>query len=46
MGSAGIKFCNETLSQRHAIDKYEEWMKELVAHTRKRHHRDEGSQQQ
>lgn len=41
LGSAGVKFCNETLSQRHAIDNYEEWIKKLAAHTRKRRRADE-----
>ena len=44
LGSAGMKFCTETLSQRHAIDKYEEWIKELVVHTRKRRRSNEGSE--
>jgi colanic acid biosynthesis glycosyl transferase WcaI len=46
LGRAGIKFCNETLSQRHAIDKYEEWITELVAHTRNGRRSDEGSEHQ
>jgi colanic acid biosynthesis glycosyl transferase WcaI len=46
LGRAGRKFCTETLSQRHAIDKYEEWITELVAHTRNRRRSDEGSEHQ
>jgi colanic acid biosynthesis glycosyl transferase WcaI len=43
LGSAGMKFSSETLSQRHAIDKYEEWMDELVLHARKRQPSSEGA---
>jgi colanic acid biosynthesis glycosyl transferase WcaI len=46
LGSAGMKFCSETLSQRHAIDRYEEWINELMTHTRKRRRTNEGSEHQ
>jgi colanic acid biosynthesis glycosyl transferase WcaI len=36
LGSAGMKFCTETLSERHAIDRYEEWIKQLVTENRRR----------
>ncbi len=46
LGSAGMKFRSETLSQRHAIDKYEEWIRELATQTRKRRRKDRGSEHQ
>lgn len=42
LGSAGMKFCSETLSQRYAIDKYEEWIMELGTGARKRRRGNEG----
>jgi glycosyltransferase involved in cell wall biosynthesis len=36
LGNAGMKFCSETLSRSRAIDKYEEWIHELVATTETR----------
>lgn len=45
LGTAGMKFCTETLSQRHAIDKYEDWIKELVALTRKPQRNNEGTKE-
>jgi colanic acid biosynthesis glycosyl transferase WcaI len=46
LGSAGMKFCSETLSQSYAIDQYEHWIETLVGSRRQRRRSQEGSAHQ
>jgi glycosyltransferase involved in cell wall biosynthesis len=46
LGTAGMNFCSETLSERNAIDKFEEWVSGLAATGRNRPRRNEGSHNQ